>query len=121
MENTINSLYKDKDGKELNPTFPEILEKLYDLNTKFIVIPHGDKDKRGIFNIVLKNNFSEKPEFYKYAMYKIYNAFDVKPNFYKHSKSFDNYITCLTDEEIKILESNLVSKIKNEEFILNEK
>jgi hypothetical protein len=66
-------------------------------------------------------------------MYKIYNAFDVKPNFYeksikhwaanfyKHSKSFDEYITCLTDEEIKILESNLVSKIKNEEFILNEK
>ena len=41
------------------------------------------KDKRGIFNIVLKNNFSEKPEFYKYAMYKIYNAFDVKPNFYE--------------------------------------
>lgn len=133
LENTINSLYIDEDGKELNPTFPEILEKLYDLNTKFIVIPHGDKDKRGIFNIVLKNNFSEKPEFYKYAMYKIYNAFDVRPNFYeksikhwaanfyKYSKSFNEYITDLTDEEIKLLESNLVSKIKNEGFILNEK
>lgn len=133
LEDAINNLYRDEAGKELKPTFPEILDKLYDLNTKFIVVPHGDKDKRGIFNFVLKNNLTEKPEFYKYAMYKIYNAFDVKPNFYeksinhwaanfyKYSKNFQEYISCLSEDEIKILESNIVSKIKNNEIILNEK
>lgn len=131
LESTICNLYRDKDGNELKPTLSNILDKLYDLNAKFIVVPHGDKDKRGIFNFVLKNNISDQPEFYKYAMYKIFNAFDVKPNFYEksidhwaanfyeHSKNFQNYVDGLKPEEIKTLESNIVCKIKNDEYQLN--
>lgn len=127
LEKTINDLYKCN-GK---PSFSEILDKLYDLKTKFIVIPHGDKDKRGIFNIIRNNNISEKSEFYKYAMYKIFNAFDVKPNFYEKSinhwaanfysksKSFSERIEKIDDDKIKILEANLVRKINDDTFELN--
>lgn len=129
LEEMLNDIYEKKDGKGIkNPLFTDILEKLSDLNTKFIVVPHGDKDKRGIFDIVRKNDINNKPEFYKYAMYKIYNAFDVKSkffeksvnfwaaNFFEHTKVFNDYIKEFTEDKIRTLEQHIVNKIKNNNF-----
>lgn len=86
LQEIIDELYENED---LKPSFSQILEKLNALNTKYIVIPHGDKE-RGLFNknLINKLNVESQPEFYKYAMYKIFNAFDVKEKFYKESINF---------------------------------
>lgn len=41
LENTINKLYED-DGE---PTLYDIIEKLNTLNSKYIIIPHGNKQR----------------------------------------------------------------------------
>lgn len=89
LESTINNLYKDDKGNEKRPYFNEILESLYDLKTKIIIIPHGDKE-RGMFKngLIDNHNISDVPEYYKYAMYKIFNAFDVRLKFLDKSNEF---------------------------------
>lgn len=128
LEQRIKELYKDNN----KPSFIEILKSINELNNKYIVIPHGDKsDKRGIFNVIKDNDFSNINDFYKYAMYKIFNAYDVKPNFYessinhwaaafyKNSKSFNRIIEKYNDEDIRILQSNIVKKINDRQYKLN--
>ena len=85
LETTINDLYKDS-GK---PDLPKILTELYKLKCKFIVVPHGNKD-RGLLVYKFLNSLSEedKHDFYKYAMYKIYNAFDVTPLFFEKNERY---------------------------------
>lgn len=131
LEVKINELYKDENGNELKPLFTDIINKLYDLKCKFIVIPHGNKD-RGIFNIIKNLSPNETVEFYKYAMYKIFSAFDVRPkfygasenfwatNFFENSKAFKLLIDQKTETELKKIESNISNKIKNQESLLTE-
>lgn len=84
LEKIVKGLYDATNDTKGKPNLAQIINKLFELNTKFIVIPHGDKS-RGIFDVVLKNQFHDEPEFYKYAMYKVFNAYDVKPTFYDKS------------------------------------
>ena len=51
--------------------FSELLNVFFQLKTKFLIIPHGSKD-RGLFNKDLIKHLSleERKEFHKYAMYK---------------------------------------------------
>lgn len=131
LEQIVNSLYKDANGCELKPSFIDILNKLHELKTKYIVIPHGDKD-RGLFkkHIIDNLNLNEVPEFYKYAMYKVFNAFDVSPNFYGESEQFWATSFCektnrfieltqnITDEELEKIKSHISDKIKNRDITL---
>ncbi len=133
LQKKINSLYRDKDGNEIKPCFTKILNELYSLNSKFIVIPHGDKE-RGLFNNYLINKLAitDTPEFYKYAMYKIFNAFDVKldfldesndfwaSNFCEYTKRYNGIIDSKSPEEIEQMEKNITKKIKNREYELSE-
>ena len=133
LHTVINSLYFDMSGNSLYPNFSTVLNALYDLKSKFIIVPHGDKDKRGIFEAVLKNKISDKEDFYKYAMYKVYNAYDVKPNFqeksfdhwaanfFKHTQRFNEYVAGMSEDEQESLEKKLVKKIKDHDFELDEK
>lgn len=132
LENIINTLYKNEDGTERKPYFNEILESLYSLQTKFIVIPHGDKE-RGIFKNHLIDNLAidEVPEFYKYAMYKIFNAFDVRlnyldksnefwaTNFCENTKNFNNLICGKSEKELETIKQNISNKIRNKEHTLS--
>ena len=133
LEETINNLYKDKEGNELNPHFTKILDELHSLNSKFIVIPHGDKE-RGIFNdyLIDKLSITDSPEFYKYAMYKVFNAFDVKlkfldksndfwaSNFCEYTRRYNSIIDNKSPKEIEQMEKNITEKIKNREYKLSE-
>ena len=134
LEEKINSLYKDEKGNLLNPDFVEILNKLYELKSKFIVIPHGDK-ARGLFkkNKIDKLNFREQDDYYKYAMYKIFNAYDVSPgffgksetfwatNFYEKTKKFEDLASTKTLEEMEVIKNHLSDKIKGIDVSLTNK
>ena len=133
LEKIITKLYTDENGNEKKPFFCDILNELSELHTKMIIIPHGDKD-RGL----LKSKFIDRlsldslPEYYKYAMYKIFNAYDVKPNFsessinhwagnfYEKTEKYNTYIENKSEEELEQLEKNLTSKIKDKNYILND-
>ena len=133
LRNLVNELYRDANGNLLTPSFIEILNKLHELKTKYIVIPHGNKD-RGL----LKDNLIDKlsPEvssnYYKYAMYKIFNGFDVSPgfygkneqfwasNFFEKTKKFEEFIDSKTFDEVKDIEKDLSSKFKNKNIELTE-
>lgn len=131
LSNIIEELYFDQDGNSLSPTFSDILNKFSELNCKFIVIPHGDKT-RGLFEVIKNLQPASAPEFYKYAMYKIFNAFDVKENFitkshdfwaaefYEKTKSFTSVMENKKPEEIKIIEENIVDKMKGKPVSLND-
>lgn len=132
LEKIINNLYKDENGNDKKPHFKDILYELERVNSKIIIIPHGDKD-RGIFDSHLIDNLSlnENPEFYRYAMYKIFNAFDVRKGFYKKSiefwgtnfyeqtKAFNDIIENKSDDEIEELKKSITEKIKNKNTKLN--
>lgn len=134
LEKTINSLYKDENNNEIKPMFVDILNKLHDLKTKFIVIPHGDKE-RGLFkkHLIDKLNLADVPEYFKYAMYKIFNAFDVSPKFYGESiqfwatsfcertKRFIELTQNISDEEMNNIKSHITDKIRNKDVKLNDK
>ena len=131
LESTINNLYKEEKDNEKRPYFNEILESLYDLKTKIIIIPHGDKE-RGIFkNELIDNlNISDVPEYYKYVMYKIFNAFDVRlkfldksnefwaTSFCENTKRFNKLIEGKSPEEIKKIKDHITLKIKNKKYVL---
>lgn len=131
LNKTINSLYRDTDDNLLEPLFIDIINKLSELNTKFIIIPHGDKHK-GLFKIVEDLNNDDVVEFYKYAMYKIFNAFDVRPgfygvsesfwatNFYEKTKSFDNILLKYDEKQLDELKFNISNKIKDDTYNLSE-
>lgn len=131
LNKTINSLYRDTDDNLLKPLFIDIINKLSELNTKFIIIPHGDKHK-GLFKIVKDLNNDDVVEFYKYAMYKIFNAFDVRPgfygvsesfwatNFYEKTKSFDNILLKYDEKQLDELKLNISNKIKDDTYNLSE-
>lgn len=133
LESTINNLYKDDKGNEKRPYFNEILESLYDLKTKIIIIPHGDKE-RGMFKngLIDHLNIRDVPEFYKYAMYKIFNAFDVRLNFLdkssefwassfcENTKRFNKLIEGKSPEKINEIKDHITLKIKNKEYVLSE-
>lgn len=108
------------------PNLFQIIQSMESLKVKFIIIPHGDKD-RGIFKKVLRNNYiGNNTEIYKYAMYKIFNAYDVSAKFYEKSinhwaanffsktKTFKDIIDSLDEQEIENLQKKLVSKIKDD-------
>ena len=80
LENCINNLYNNS-----KPKFSELLHGLSTLNSKFILIPEGDKSK-GVTRIVTKLNDDDKKCIEKYAMYKVFSAFDVRENFNQVSK-----------------------------------
>ena len=125
LEKIINNLYKDESGNDKKPHFKDILYELERVNSKIIVIPHGDKD-HGIFDNHLIDNLSlnENPEFYRYAMYKIFNAFDVRKGFYKKSiefwgtsfyeqtKAFNDIIENKSAAEIEELKKSITEKIR---------
>ena len=124
LQKAIDSLYPNTLSK---PNLNTILIKLSELDCKFIAIPHGDKDKRGLFakQLIMHLSPDQKADFYKYAMYKIFNAFDIKPgsfgdsenhwalNFYSSSESFGKIVDGKTDEEIGTIINNLVNKLKD--------
>ena len=132
LEQIINCLYRDEQGNEKKPYFNDILSSISELKTKFIVIPHGDKE-RGILKEHLIDNLSSAniPEYYKYAMYKIFNAFDVRLSFLDKSnefwassfcektKRFNKLISDKTVTEIEKIEKNITKKIKNKELELS--
>lgn len=126
----INSLYRDEQNNYLEPLFIEILNNLSELKTKFIIIPHGDKHK-GLFKIVKNLTHEDSIDFYKYAMYKIFNAFDVRPgfygvsetfwatNFYEKTKKFDELVSTYTEEKLEELKINISNKINDNNFELS--
>ena len=132
LELAIKNLY-DKTNKDGKPRFNDIMSEFFNLKTKIIAIPHGDKE-RGLFknNLINDLNFNELPEFYKYAMYKIFNAFDVKlkfddksnnfwaTNFYEHTNSFNELIDNKNENEIIDLKKRISNKIKDNSITLNE-
>lgn len=130
LESIVNKLYDKNNIYKGKPKLSNVLNDLFDLQTKFIVIPHGDKE-RGIFKKVLKHQLENEPDFYKYAMYKIFNAYDVKPNFYEksidlwannfyhESKSFNRIVDGLNDEQIEILKNKIIEKTKNKQIVLD--
>lgn len=133
LENIVNSLYKSPNGEELQPDFVQILNELYELKTKFIVVPHGDKD-RGLFkkHMIDGLNFNEVSEYYKYAMYKIFNAFDVSPGFFGKSeqfwatsfcektKKFEELTKDKSEEELNVIKCHISDIIKNKDITLTE-
>ena len=132
LENIVNKLYKVENGIEKKPHFKDILNELEQVNSKIIIIPHGDKT-RGLFddNLIENLSLNENPEFYRYAMYKIFNAFDVRKGFYKKSidfwgstfyeqtKAFNDIIASKSEEEIKQIKDDITRKIKQEDSKLN--
>lgn len=113
------------------PNLFQVIQSMENLGVKFIIIPHGDKD-RGIFKKVLRNNYTgNNTEIYKYAMYKVFNAYDVSAKFYEKSidhwaanffsktKSFKKIIDLLDEQRILDLEKRLVAKIKDESVELS--
>ena len=133
LETTVKSLYVDSDGNNLKPRFDEILGSLYELKTKMIIIPHGDKS-RGLLDTHLFDKMSKSniPEFYKYAMYKIFNAFDVKinftnssnnhwaKNFFFKTKQYSELLKEKTQEEIEDIETKILEKIKDTKIVLSD-
>ena len=89
LEDSLENLYFDS-GKLKKVDFSELLNVIFDLKARFIIIPHGNKD-RGLFNknLIKKLSLGEREEFHKYAMYKIFNAYDINPSFY--DKNSDKY------------------------------
>lgn len=87
LQNYVHKLYYGENDEQLKPEFYEIINVLFSLKCKFIVIPHGDKN-RGLFKILRNLPQAENENYNKYAMYKIFNAYDVKPNFFEKSESF---------------------------------
>lgn len=127
LENTIENLYRN-DGK---PDFPKILTELYKLRCKFIVVPHGNKE-RGLLDHHFLNNLSEddRRNFNKYAMYKIYNAFDVTDvffeknerfwaaDFYQSTKAYERAIDGLSSNEKKAINEHLTLYLKKPDTII---
>lgn len=123
LEKCINDLYNDS-----KPKFSELLFGLSKLNSKFILVPEGDKSK-GVTRIVNKLNDDDKKCIEKYAMYKIFSAFDVRENFdqiskekwaesfYKSSKDFEQLMEDKSDDEINEILVAIKSKIKNNDYV----
>ncbi len=128
LEKIINGLYRDAEGNEKKPHFRDILNELENVNSKIIIIPHGDKN-RGILDdhLIDQLSLTENPEFYRYAMYKIFNAFDVRKGFYKKSiefwgtsfyeqtKSYNDIVCDKTEEELNKIKEDITNKIKNKD------
>lgn len=133
LSKIVNELYRDKSGNILTPSFTEILNKLYELKTKYIVIPHGNKE-RGLFKDNLIDNLNPElsNEYYKYAMYKIFNGFDVSPgfnekaekfwasSFFEKTKKFESFIDTKTEDEINAIKNKLTDKFKNKDVALSD-
>ena len=133
LESTINSLYRDENGNLKKPHLKDILNALEDVDCKIIIIPHGDKS-RGLFNNNLMDKLSkqENPKFYRYAMYKIFNAFDIRKNldgknlefwssnFCEHTKKFNYLLADKTKEEIVKIRDDITQKMKKNDIQLND-
>ena len=131
LEKIVNKLYKNDDGRENKPHFNSVLDALYPLNCKMIIVPHGDKE-RGIFKNSLMNKIAINmdDDYYKYAMYKIFNAYDVRinfsdksndywaSNFCERTKKFNDLVDNKTKDEIKTIEKNISKKIEGETISL---
>lgn len=123
----ISELYKD--GKK--PLLSEIITKLFQLKTKFILIPEGNKAK-GIVDVLNYLDDISKDDIYKFAMYKIFSAYDVKPsfneisqnnwatNFYTHSVRADEILRGKTEQDRKTLLDNIRKRIRDENFPLED-
>lgn len=131
LQEKIYELYHDEQNNALKPDFLTILNKLYELKSKFIIVPHGDKDRGVLKNKLMKRlTSSNRTDYYKYAMYKIFNAFDVSPNFYgiseqfwattfyEQTKKFELISKSKSEEELKVIEENISKKIKEIDIIL---
>lgn len=132
LEDSLENLYFDS-GKLKKVDFSELLNVIFDLKAKFIIIPHGNKD-RGLFNknLIKKLSLGEREEFHKYAMYKIFNAYDINPsfydknsdkywasNFFEKSREYNNLMPTDDEEKIKIVESEISKKFNQENYILD--
>lgn len=129
LQNYVHKLYYGENDEQLKPEFYEIINVLFSLKCKFIVIPHGDKN-RGLFKILRNLPQAENENYNKYAMYKIFNAYDVKPNFfeksesfwaknfYEETKKFNEIIDKNDEESYSIIENHLNKKIHGENINL---
>ena len=131
LEKIVNKLYKNDDGRENKPHFNSVLDALYPLNCKMIIVPHGDKE-RGIFKNSLMNKIAINmdDDYYKYAMYKIFNAYDVRinfsdksndywaSNFCERTKKYNDLVDNKTKDEIKTIEKKISKKIEGETISL---
>ena len=122
LEEVVKKLYtKNK------PKFVDILNEIATLDSKFIIVPEGDK-ARGITTILDKISPEEAKEINKYAMYKIFSAFDVRERFdttskkiwanefYQKSVSFNNIVKDKTPEEIEVISTEIYLKIKDNTY-----
>ena len=133
LQNIIYGLYHDDNGEDLKPDFLKILNELYELKSKFMIVPHGDKDRGVLKNKLMDRlTMSNRNDYYKYAMYKIFNAFDVTPNFYgkseqfwattfyEQTKKFNEISDSKTKEQLIEMEKNISEKIKGNDIELSD-
>lgn len=132
LEKCLEKLYFDSNRNLKKVDFSEVLNTFFELKTKFIIIPHGDKD-RGLFNkeLIKKLSLSEREEFHKYAMYKIFNAYDINPsfydknsdkfwasNFFEKSKEFNKLMPIDDEEKLKLVEKEITKKFNQKDYNL---
>lgn len=131
LHKCVSTLYNGKNGEQLKPQLYEIINALFTLKCKFIVVPHGDKNK-GLFKILRDLPQSENENYNKYAMYKIFNAYDVKPNFfeasesfwaknfYEKTKKFNEILDGKNEKEYLTIQDHLTQRIRDKNFSLTE-
>lgn len=129
LQKCVSSLYCGENGEQLKPQLYEIVNALFTLKCKFIVVPHGDKS-RGLFKILRNLPHAENENYNKYAMYKIFNAYDVKPNFFEASESFwaknfyektrkfNEIIDGKSESEYSMMQEHLTQRIRDKSFNL---
>ncbi len=132
LEETLEELYFDS-GKLKKVDFSELLNAIFELKSRFIIIPHGNKE-RGLFNkdLIKKLSLGEREEFHKYAMYKIFNAYDINPsfydknsdkywasNFFEKSREFNRLMPTDDVEKIKKVESEISKKFNQKDYVLD--
>lgn len=132
LENCLEELYFDS-GKLKKVDFSELLNVFFQLKIKFLIIPHGSKD-RGLFNKDLIKHLSleERKEFHKYAMYKVFNAYDINPsfydknsdkywatNFFEKSEEFNKLMPIGDEKKIKFVEGEISKKFKQKDYNLS--
>lgn len=142
LHEIVNNLYNQDGIYGGKPLLCDILNELYNLNKKVIVIPHGDKSasEKGQKNRAILNrslfgllNSNTKKSIYKYSMYKIFNSFEMKPgvlnkptiqhwaaNFYECTQNFNELVNKHSADEINEIIPHLSQKINNKDFELSE-
>lgn len=131
LHKCVSDLYSDEHGAELKPEIHTIINSLYNLKCKFIIVPHGNK-KRGLLKILRDFPPAENEKYNKYAMYKIFNAYDVNSkffetelsfwakNFYEKTEKFNKIVLEKDEEAYSSISNHLTERIKDKTYVLNE-